>query len=49
MRRANERRPYTVTRYRNVPMDHVLGLLTEADEDYFVEFHGRTHSRRRQQ
>ncbi len=49
MKRANERRPYVVRRYRNLPMDHVLALLTQPDEDYYFECYSRTRSRSRQQ
>ncbi len=46
MKRANERRPYSLGRYRNVPMDHVVALLSQADEDYFGDFQSRTRNRR---
>ncbi len=49
MKRASERRPYTVSRYRNIPMDHIVALLTGGDEDYSVEFHSRIRRRREQQ
>ncbi len=46
MKRANERRPYMVSRYRNISMDHVVALLTAGDDDYSVEFHSRIRRRR---
>ncbi len=47
MRRAKERRPFHLPSYHNVPMDAVLALLTEKDEDYFLQCHGSKQRRRR--
>lgn len=46
MQRSKERRPYHLARYRQVNMDHVLALLSDEREDYYVEFRRRRERKR---